>query len=108
MPPLVLFIAVLLVMPSLTVAANRWRLACGGIAAVIVLTVITGFTLGCINRHRVLAALPPATADLPDPALMQAGSAWPAYGGSFRARRFRRLTQLTPDNVWQLERAWLV
>src|SRR3546814_4653052 len=69
--PLVLLIAVLLVMPSLTVAANRWRLAWGGIAAVIVLTVITGFTLGYINRHRVLAALPPATADMPDPALMR-------------------------------------
>src|SRR3546814_6637511 len=48
--PLVLLIAVLLVMPSLTVAANRWRLAWGGIAAVIVLTVITGFTLGYIDR----------------------------------------------------------
>src|SRR3546814_14829315 len=72
--PLVLLIAVLLVMPSLTVAANRWRLAWSGIAAVIVLTVITGFTLGYINRNRVLAALPPATADMPVTGFMKSGS----------------------------------
>src|SRR3546814_13785978 len=77
-------------MPSLTVAANRWRLAWSGIAAVIVLTVITGFTLGYINRHRVLAALPPATDNMPDPALMRAGSDWPAYSGSHRVRRDRK------------------
>src|SRR3546814_17487145 len=72
------------------------------------MSVMPGFTLGYINRPRVLAALPPATADMPDPALMKAGSDWPAYGGSYSARRFSPLTQITPDNVGQLERAWLV
>src|SRR3546814_12275672 len=90
-------------MPSLTVSANRWRLVWGGIAAVIVLTVVTGFPLGYINRHRVLAALPPVTADMQDPALMKAGSHWSAYAGSYSARRVRPITQLTPANDRKME-----
>src|SRR3546814_9329602 len=43
-----------------------------------------------------------------DPALMQAGSDWPAYGGTYSARRYSPLAQITPANVGKLERAWLI
>src|SRR3546814_14361737 len=43
-----------------------------------------------------------------DPALMRTGSDWPAYGGSYSARRYSPLAQITPANVGKLERAWLI
>ncbi|WP_051768265.1 membrane-bound PQQ-dependent dehydrogenase, glucose/quinate/shikimate family [Sphingobium sp. DC-2] len=105
--PLVLLIAVLLVMPLMSVRADRWKLAGGAIAAVILLTAVTGFTLGRINQPRVQAALPAASGVMADPALLQAGTDWPAYGGSESARRFSPLTQITPANVASLEQVWL-
>ncbi|EZP74456.1 Glucose dehydrogenase [Sphingomonas paucimobilis] len=105
--PLVLLIAVLLVMPLLSVRADRWKLAGGAIAAVILLTAVTGFTLGRINQPRVQAALPAPSGVMADPALLQAGADWPAYGGSESARRFSPLTQITPANVASLEQVWL-
>ncbi|EQB14709.1 glucose dehydrogenase [Sphingobium quisquiliarum P25] len=105
--PLVLLIAVLLVMPLMSVRADRWKLAGGAIAAVILLTAVTGFTLGRINQPQVQAALPAASGVMADPALLQAGTDWPAYGGSESARRFSPLTQITPANVASLEQVWL-
>src|SRR3546814_2145206 len=43
-----------------------------------------------------------------DPAAMQAGADWPAYGGTYSARRYSPLTQITPANVGKLERAWTI
>jgi quinoprotein glucose dehydrogenase len=104
--PLVLLIAVLLVAPLLSTATHRWRLALGAVAGVVVLTAITGVVLGRMNRYEVQMALPAVRGDMPDPALLQAGADWPAYGGSYAARRFSPLGQITPANVSQLEEAW--
>ena len=105
--PLILLVAVLLVMPLMSFRADRWKLAGGAIAAVILLTTVTGFTLSEVNEHEVLAALPAASTMMSDPALRQAGADWPAYGGSESARRFTPLTQITPTNVSSLEQVWL-
>ncbi|MDC0886209.1 membrane-bound PQQ-dependent dehydrogenase, glucose/quinate/shikimate family [Altererythrobacter sp.] len=42
-----------------------------------------------------------------DPSLMQTGSEWPAYGGSYASRRFSPLNQINLDNIDELERAWV-
>lgn len=105
--PLVLLVAALLVAPLLSNARRRWPLALGAVAAVVIVSAIAGVVLGQINRPQVLAALPGAGAGMGDPAAMQAGSDWPAYGGSYSARRFTPLSQITPDNVGKLEQAWL-
>jgi quinoprotein glucose dehydrogenase len=104
--PLVLLAAVLLVAPLLSTAPNRWRLALGAIAGVVVITAITGVVLGQMNRFKVEMALPAVRGDMADPALLQAGADWPAYGGSYSARRFSPLTQITPANASELEQVW--
>src|ERR1044072_3703842 len=55
--PLVLLIAVLLVMPTLTAAGNRWKIAGGGIA-LSVLFVAASFAILGLSQGRAIAALP--------------------------------------------------
>ena len=106
--PLVLLLAVLLVMPTLSNARHRWRL---GIGASIVSLLVAGFTATAfarMNEPRPRSELPPLVAEMPDPNPQQPGEDWPAYGGSFSARRFSPLGQITPENVGTLERLWSV
>lgn len=37
---------------------------------------------------------------------LETGVDWPAYGGTHKATRYSPLTQITPDNVGQLEQIW--
>ncbi len=37
---------------------------------------------------------------------LETGADWPAYGGTYHALRYSPLSQITRDNVDQLERAW--
>jgi quinoprotein glucose dehydrogenase len=37
---------------------------------------------------------------------LETGADWPAYGGTHRAMRYSPLTQVTPDNVGELEKIW--
>ncbi|MHA6692727.1 membrane-bound PQQ-dependent dehydrogenase, glucose/quinate/shikimate family [Devosia sp. A449] len=37
---------------------------------------------------------------------LETGVDWPAYGGTHKAARYSPLTQITPDNVGQLEQIW--
>ncbi|WCT74238.1 membrane-bound PQQ-dependent dehydrogenase, glucose/quinate/shikimate family [Sphingomonas naphthae] len=106
--PLVLLVAVLLVMPLLTRAASRWRWGGGGAVAAVVVAAIAFTALGKASEAPVMAALPAASGIMGDPSLHQAGADWPAYGGSYAARRFSPLSQITPGNVAGLERAWLI
>ncbi len=105
--PLVLLVAVFLVLPTLSTAPRRWTLGLGASAAVLLLTAIAAIVFAQISAPMPLSALPPLAAEMADPALLQAGDDWPAYGGSFAARRFSPLGQITPDNVGSLKRAWL-
>src|SRR3546814_1249696 len=67
-----------------------------------------GATLGTLNAVRPLQPLPGPRWAMADPAAMQAGADWPAYGGTYSARRYSPLTQITPANVGKLERAWTI
>lgn len=106
--PLVLLVAVLMAMASLSRHAYRWRLALGGSAVVILLFLVSGFTLGWLNSPTPSMGLPGERMAMEDPALMQAAQDWPAYGGSYAARRYSPLMQITPENVGKLKRAWLI
>ncbi|SPL62641.1 Broad-specificity glycerol dehydrogenase, subunit SldA [Ochrobactrum soli] len=48
----------------------------------------------------------PSAASMTDPSPMKTGADWPAYGGTYSARRYSPLEQITPQNVAQLQRAW--
>jgi glucose dehydrogenase len=54
----------------------------------------------------VACALVGATAALPAVARQNAKGDWPSYGRDPGAQRFSPLTQITPQNVQTLERAW--
>jgi len=106
--PLVLLILVLLVMPTLTRAPNRWRFAGGGIALGIVFVIVSFAVLG--NNATLAAAALPAqqSPGMTDPSGVATGAEWLAYGGTNAAWRFTPLTQVTPDNVGKLTKAWEV
>src|SRR5690606_34605088 len=98
---------VLLIMPLLSVRPDRWKLAGGATAGIILLTALTGFTLAQANQPRARLALPVPSTAMADPALLQAGADCPASGRSYRARRVSPLVQITPANVSALEQVWL-
>lgn len=52
------------------------------------------------------ATEPPAAAPRTVQPQIEVGADWPAYGGTYHATRFSPLSQITPENVGQLERAW--
>ena len=106
--PLVLLVAVLFAMASLASRPHRWRIALGASGVVILLFAVSAVTLGWLNQPRPLMALPQARLAMADPALAQAGTDWPAYGGSYSARRYSPLNQITPANVGKLRRTWLI
>ena len=106
--PLVLLIAVLLVMPTMSVAANRWKFAGGGIALGVIF-VAASFALLGAGGDQVIAALPAQSSPgMNDPSGFATGADWQAYGGTNAAWRYTPLTQITPDNVGKLRKVWEV
>jgi quinoprotein glucose dehydrogenase len=106
--PLVILILVLLVMPTLTAAANRWKLAGGGIALGIIFVAASFAVLGTTGGSAALALPAQASPGMVDPSLRTTGADWPDYGGTNAAWRFSPLTQITPDNVGNLRKVWEV
>jgi len=106
--PVVLAIAVILVLPTLTFAPGKWRLAGGGVLVALVLTVINFWAAAAGMPNPVLAGLPaPGTTGMMDPSGQQTGADWPVYGGTTSARRYSPLVQITPANVSKLKQVWL-
>jgi quinoprotein glucose dehydrogenase len=105
--PLVLLDAVLLVMPDLYPKPFRRRWAVGAGIGVVLLCALAAVLFGQINAPRPDRPLPSLAFAGTDSAPLQAGADWPAYGGSYSARRFSPLGQITPANVGGLKRVWL-
>ncbi len=104
--PIVLLVLVVLALPVLEPGrGGRWRWF--GLAGVAVLVLVGGFAIGQANRPDPAGALPNASLAMSDPSLLSIGADWPAYAGTDAARRYSPLTQITPENVGQLERAWV-
>ena len=103
--PAVLAILALLVLPLLD---RRWTwMKAGGAVAGVLVLLLVGILVSPGYLKRDAAGQPPMlAAAMTDPSLMPVGSDWPAYGGTYSARRFSPLAQLTPANVGKLERAW--
>jgi quinoprotein glucose dehydrogenase len=106
--PLVLLIATLLVMPTLTRADNRWKFAGGGIALGVIFVAASFAILGTTGGTAVAALPAQNSPGMTDPSVMPVGADWPAYGGTEAAWRFSPLTQITPDNVGKLRKVWEV
>lgn len=103
--PIVLLMVVLLVMPTLTRARHRWRNALLALAAVVVTTGACFAALG--SRDAAVAALPQVAARaMADPSGQATGTDWPAYGGTYAARRYSPLAQINAGNVAGLREVW--
>jgi quinoprotein glucose dehydrogenase len=106
--PLVLLVFVLLVMPTLTRAPNRWPLASGGIVVSVVAVAIIFAILGTSGGTAVAALPAQSSPGMNDPSVMPTGADWPAYGGTNAAWRFSPLTQIDASNVGKLRKVWEV
>ncbi|MBI1196574.1 MAG: membrane-bound PQQ-dependent dehydrogenase, glucose/quinate/shikimate family [Phenylobacterium sp.] len=67
------------------------------------------FSVGvyAVDGPKRAAPLPGPRFAMSEPSLHAAGADWPAYGGTYSARRYSPLSQITPSNVGRLERAWV-
>tara|TARA_R110002110_G_scaffold12718_3_gene60879 strand:+ start:40161 stop:42536 length:2376 start_codon:yes stop_codon:yes gene_type:complete len=106
--PAILMALVVLVAPRL-----EQPLFGPGVAVVVVLGLLLAgastvlFYGSTAQQERTLHSLPSAAAVHADPSLLTTGVDWPAYGGSYAARRASPLAEITPDNLDRLERAWV-
>ena len=103
----VLLVLGVLVRPTLRPAPRPWKPALAG--AGLILAGAAAFAVVIVARdHSGSTPLPAATAEaMSDPSMLATGVDWPAYGGSYSARRYSPLTHITPGNVGKLERAWV-
>jgi quinoprotein glucose dehydrogenase len=105
--PLVLLVATLLIMSTLSSGPYRWKLGLGASAAAVTLTAVTGLIFARMADTGPISQLPELRFDMGDPSPMSAGDDWPAYGGTYAARRFSPLGQITAGNVKNLKRIWV-
>jgi quinoprotein glucose dehydrogenase len=105
--PMVLFLLAILVAPTLTRSHALRRITLGGGLIGLALLVAAAAVAAFAQRPGPPGPMAPAALVAGDPAPMAAGADWPAYGGSYSARRYSPLSQITPANVSGLERAWV-
>src|SRR5690348_928534 len=107
--PLVILVWTLLVMPTLTPReGRRWGYAWGGVALGVVFVAASFIILATTGGGPVLALPSQSSPGFSDPSGVATGADWPTYGGTNAAWRFSPLTQITPDNVGNLRKAWEV
>lgn len=106
--PTVMLLFVIIAVPLLLPRYASWRAAVLADVVIVVAAVIIGLTLPKAHVVEYGGDLPPAGVAnaMPDPSLWQTGADWPAYGGTYSARRYSPLDQITPENVGKLKRVW--
>lgn len=104
--PFVLLAAIIASMPVLAPERGR-RYAKLGAGAWVAALVIGGGAIYAASRAEDAGAMPSQLGVMSDPSLQSVGADWPAYGATYAARRYSPLTQITRENVGDLERAWL-
>jgi quinoprotein glucose dehydrogenase len=78
-----------------------------GLGGFVLASGLFGLFVYTVGGPKAPGPLPAAQFAMNDPSLMSAGADWPAYGGTYAARRYSPLTQITPANVRKLQRAWV-
>jgi len=105
--PLVLLIAVLALTPKLGPRRGASSAAMAGVAS---LVLMAGAGVAAFDRSGTAegapAPVPPAHLQMADPSPLHSGADWPAYGGSYSARRYSPLHEINSDNVARLTRVW--
>ncbi|MBM0169904.1 membrane-bound PQQ-dependent dehydrogenase, glucose/quinate/shikimate family [Altererythrobacter sp. C41] len=104
--PAVLMVLVVLVAPLMRRRPLGWPGALG-IAAVFVAVMAAGTFLVARNESSSPVRELPAANYAAGGTFIAPEGDWVAYGGTQGAQRYSPLTQITPDNVGGLERAWV-
>ncbi len=105
--PTVLLLFVLAVMPVLYPAPFTWRTAWSSIAGLAVIAIAAGVASGFTSPSIVEHAVPAPTGNgMGEPSLQKVGQDWPAYGGTYSARRYSPLDQINAKNVADMKRVW--
>ncbi len=105
--PTVLLVFIIAALPGLTTNITK-RSAILGAVATIILAIGAGFAVHALASQPSVQPLPEtAAAAMPDTSPLQVGDDWPAYGGTYAARRYSPLQQITADNIGQLKRVWI-
>lgn len=111
--PAVLLVLALAVSPTLVAGRSLSRqrfVAPAFTAASMCLLIATAALFMAGHLSQAQAAMspvpPPASLSMNDPSPLKSGKDWPAYGGTFSARRYSPLDQITPENVGSLKRVW--
>lgn len=106
--PALLMGLVLLAVPRLRPALLGRKGAMVSVGGLLLAGVMTAWVYGGEARQETtLATLPPVSKMHIDPSPLTTGVDWPAYGGSYAARRASPLVDITPENVHRLERTWV-
>lgn len=107
--PIGLLLFVIAAMPVLMPLRIGRREAVAGIVACLVIAIGGGIIIGTGKDKRIDAALPAAgSMAMADPSPMTVGNDWPAYGGTYSARRYSPLAEINAGNVGKLKRAWII
>ncbi len=104
--PAILLIGVILALPVLDRRrGGRFALIGGGVFAL--LAVVGGVAIAQANRPMAPQATSgPLLAGMQEASARDVGADWPAYGGTYSARRYSPLAQINRDNVGELQRVW--
>jgi quinoprotein glucose dehydrogenase len=105
--PLVLLVLTVAVSPTLAPFRRGYAPAFAAASICLLVAGVAMFAAPHVGRAQASTdSLPSVTMNMGDPSLLQAAADWPAYGGSFSARRFSPLNQINRDNVGSLKRVW--
>jgi quinoprotein glucose dehydrogenase len=103
--PAVLLVFALAVSPTLRVRRFAPALAAASIC-LLAITVVLFAAPHLGTAKAATTSVPPPNAAMNDPALQRTGGNWPAYGGSYSARRYSPLKEINRDNVASLKQVW--
>jgi quinoprotein glucose dehydrogenase len=103
--PAVLLVLALVVSPTLR--GRRFVPAFAVASICLLAATIAMFVVPHIGKAEAATTpVPPPTLAANDPSPLHTGQDWPAYGGSYSARRYSPLKQINRDNVGSLKRVW--
>ncbi|WP_283812587.1 membrane-bound PQQ-dependent dehydrogenase, glucose/quinate/shikimate family [Bradyrhizobium aeschynomenes] len=106
--PAVLLVCVILLAPTLRAYRHAFELP-ATVAVGMLMLVATGYLMFASSNAAAAVSVPGMAAGsaMSDPSLLKSGADWPAYGGSYSARRYSPLDQINRKNVAQLTKAWV-
>ena len=106
--PLVLLLCVIAISPELHPFRRGYGAAAAGAACTLILVGVTVAAIGHTNGANAATGAVPSSDEvkMTDPSPLKTGADWPAYGGSYSARRYSPLDQINRDNVAKLTKVW--